>query len=230
VWNRPIIVFMLLLWPSVGLSALMADWRFDEYGWRALANELVDFSGNGRHGRSSEIINYTTEGALCGAADLTRSSATDYFSLNRDVLNGKSNFSIAIWGKLPSSVTSHQALFSAAASNSPNEILLEFSYSERRLKMHFNGRYFAFLENYFPNDNQWHQYIWVRRQGDHCLYIDGQSYGCINPNDSSYVGVDVNGLAAVKPPIRTAMVIRSDSKAFPMKSKTKEEWSVTCSL
>jgi MSHA biogenesis protein MshQ len=192
---RPgLFLLLLLLAASSPAAVLTGDWHFDEYGWRGFANELNDFSGNNRHGRASEIIDYTPDGALCGAADLTRSSASDYFSLNRDAINGRFDFSLSIWGKMPSTVNQSQALFSAATSNSSNELLLYFNRQETRLELHFNSNIIGVLNNYFPNDDAWHNYIWVRSQNNHCLLIDGQFLGCVNPNDNSRVDVDVNGL------------------------------------
>jgi uncharacterized membrane protein len=191
---RPgLFLLLLLLAASSPAAVLTGDWHFDEYGWRGFANELNDFSGNNRHGRASEIIDYTPDGALCGAADLTRSSASDYFSLNRDAINGRRDFSISIWGKMPSYVNQIQTLFSAANSNSPNEVMMVFEPQDRRMALYLNNRVVLYVTGLYPNDDTWHHYIWTRNGTQNCIFYDG-AYGCANLSDTDPVYVDINGL------------------------------------
>ena len=201
------LLFVFLSCFSVMVNAatvIEADWRLDEFDWTGQANEVVDSSGSDNHGQSNGVLYSTAIGALCGAVDLTANSSSDYISLNRNALNGATDFSIAYWGKLPSSVvsTQTQTVLSGAAGGSDEEVIIRFVQVSDVWRYQFivNG-YTIQLNNYFPNDDAWHHFIWTRNASQqsgvsdqYCLYIDGASIGCAELGQTGQVSIDSGGL------------------------------------
>lgn len=184
-------------------TVLEAEWHFDEFDWTGQAGEVVDFSGSNHVGQSNGFLYSTVNGAVCGAADLTSNSDSDYFSLNNGALNGAMDFSIAYWAKLPTSVTpgQTQTLLSGVTGSASNGLRIEFVNinGQWRFQLAFNGAGSVLLD-YFPNDDTWHHFVWTRHVGGSgqpekvCVYVDGNALSCTDPRQNGQINIDAGGL------------------------------------
>jgi MSHA biogenesis protein MshQ len=176
------------------IPSVQAEWYFDELEWAADPNEVLDSSGNGYHGVASKSMTNSPEGVVCNAADLSESSTTDYVSLDGSALDGLNDFSISIWGKLDSSSSGAQTIFSGASSADINGVLMFFS-NTSTLRFYFRDSIVAtFSMPAAISDDDWHHYVWTRNEGQHCLYMDGVSQGCQSSSYTGDITVSSNGL------------------------------------
>ena len=99
-----------------------AEYRFDAASWNAVADEVVDSSGNGYHGVA--LATQPTEGKVCRAADFSDTTTADYISLNAGALDGIGDFTLTFWVK--SAWFGNAAVLSGARSGQANELLAWF--------------------------------------------------------------------------------------------------------
>ncbi|WP_136681010.1 LamG domain-containing protein [Neptunomonas sp. XY-337] len=166
---------------SYGQTTLQAAWYFDEAQWSGVAGEVIDSSGNGFDGRATKPIVNSSEGVVCGAADFSENSTTDGVILDADVLDRENNFSISVWGKLPTSATQSQTILSGAYRDNrrawDNSVLLFFS-NPRRVNLFYAQRNFLSANIAPINDDQWHHFVWTRSGNNNCFYLDGVRQTC----------------------------------------------------
>ncbi len=179
--------------PAPDLPTVRAAWYFDEIDWAAIAGEVLDSSGNTFHGVASQVMTNSADGVVCNAADFRENGTNDYASLNSDALSGLTNFSISIWGRLDSSRTQAQTIFSAASREYQNEVLMYFA-NIGNLQLHFRNRVVASYTLPAINDDVWHHYVWTRDGGTHCLFMDGVNQGCQTSTYTGAVTVNSGGL------------------------------------
>ncbi|MGY8873202.1 MAG: DUF6701 domain-containing protein, partial [Pseudomonadales bacterium] len=183
--------------PDGTLPLPNADWHLDEAVWEGEVDEIKDYSANSFHGVASQSMATSSDGVVCRAADLSRDGISDYISLDNAALDNSNDFSISVWGKLDSTRSGAQTIFSAASSTHTNGVLMFFS-STSSLQLYFRDSIVASYPLPSINDDQWHHYVWTRSAGQHCLFRDGVAQGCnLSSSVTSYVGVidvDVNGL------------------------------------
>ena len=172
---------------------VQATWYFDEVDWAGTANEVLDSSGNGYHGVASKPMLNSADGVVCKAADFREDGTRDYVSLNSSALSGLNDFSVSVWGKLDSSRSGAQTIFSAASSSHTNGVLMYFS-STTSLQLHFLNTIVATYSLAAISDNRWHHYVWTRNEGQHCLFVDGVSQGCKTGTYTGVVSVSSGGL------------------------------------
>jgi MSHA biogenesis protein MshQ len=181
---------------SVKLISLVSDHHFDESSWSGIAGEVLDSSGNDYHGVASKPMTNSTDGVVCNAADFSETGASDYVSLNGLALNNLDDFSISIWGKLDSSRSGPQTIFSAASNSDKNGVLMFFS-DTKTLSFYFRDTIVATYEfTDAISDDEWHHYVWTRKGDRHCLFMDGVSKGCqsASPFYEGSISVASNGL------------------------------------
>jgi MSHA biogenesis protein MshQ len=183
---------------SVELESLVSDHHFDEESWSGVAGEVIDSSGNDYHGVASKPMTNSTDGVVCNAADFTATGTSDYVSLNGLALNNLDDFSISIWGKLDSSRSGQQTIFSATSNSERygNGVLMFFS-NTKTLRFYFRDTIVATYEfTDAISDDEWHHYVWTRKGDQHCLFMDGVSKGCqsASPFYQGSISVASNGL------------------------------------
>lgn len=163
----------------VTLPLPRADWHLDEMAWVGAAGEIKDYSGNSFHGRASEAMITSPDGVVCRAIDLTRDNTYDYLNFNSAPLHAQNEISISVWGKTQE--TGSQALLSAFGPDHGNELLLWFDRSNYFQPLVKNDT-FSIGSNGFSTiniaDNQWHHFVYTRKNDKNCLYIDGTLQGC----------------------------------------------------
>ena len=170
-----------------------AAWYFDEFNWNATSDEVLDSSGNDYHGVASKAMSNSSDGVVCSAVDLREDSDTDYISLDGSALDGLDNFSVSVWGKLDSTRSGAQTIFSAASSSHTNGVLMFFS-NTSTLRFYFRNTIVATYTLPPINDDLWHHYVWTRNEGSHCLFMDGVSQGCQTGTYTGDISVSTNGL------------------------------------
>ena len=170
-----------------------AAWYFDELNLDAVPGEVLDASGNDYHGVASKPLSSSSDGVVCSAIDLREGGDTDYISLDGDALDDLDNFSVSVWGKLDSTRSGAQTIFSAASSSHTNGVLMFFS-NTSTLRFYFRNTIVATYTLPPINDDLWHHYVWTRNEGSHCLFMDGVSQGCQTGSYTDDISVSSNGL------------------------------------
>ena len=180
----------------------VADWRFDENNWNS-PNDVLDTSGNDYHGTAVNS-SPSSDAQLCNSADLTLAGTTDYLSMNKDALDGLTDFTMIVWAK--STGTQDSTILSAASGNSgaaTNEVVFYFDNNTRFwptiTASPFNTSTRLSTTTSAMRDGNWHQLVWTRdasaRQS--CFFFDGASQGCTthpSGDDSDPISVVTNGL------------------------------------
>ena len=187
--------------PVVVLSPV-ADWRFDEASWSG-ANDILDTSGNNYHGTAVNS-SPSSDAQLCNSADLTLSGATDYLSMNKDAMNGLSDFTVIVWAK--TTATQDSTILSVASANSSlgaNEAVMYFENNNRFwpsiTSSPFDTNTKLSSSTASMRDGLWHQLVWTRdaSAAQSCFLFDGVSQGCTthtDGDDTSPLTVISNGL------------------------------------
>lgn len=182
--------------------APVADWRFDENSWSG-TGDVLDSSGNDYHGTAFNT-SPTNDAQLCNAADLSANSTTDYLSMNKDAMDGLSDFTVVVWAK--STSTSDSTILSAASGNSgaeTNEAVMYFDNNNQFWPTITDSPFDSDTElsttTSGMRDGDWHQLVWTRTAASlqSCFYFDGVSQGCTthpDSDDSDPISVVTNGL------------------------------------
>ncbi len=186
----------------VAAIAPVADWRFDEASWSG-TNDILDTSGNDYHGTAVNS-SPSSDAQLCNSADLTLSGATDYLSMNKDAMNGLSDFTVIVWAKTTG--TQDSTILSAASANSSlgaNEAVMYFENNNRFwpsiTSSPFDTNTKLSSSTASMRDGLWHQLVWTRdaSTAQSCFLFDGVSQGCTthtDGDDTSPLTVISNGL------------------------------------
>lgn len=187
--------------PVVAIAPV-ADWRFDEASWSG-TNDILDTSGNDYHGTAVNS-SPSSDAQLCNSADLTLSGATDYLSMNKDAMNGLSDFTVIVWAKTTG--TQDSTILSAASANSSlgaNEAVMYFENNNRFwpsiTSSPFDTNTKLSSSTASMRDGLWHQLVWTRdaSTAQSCFLFDGVSQGCTthtDGDDTSPLTVISNGL------------------------------------
>ena len=180
---KPLISFMICLFSITYAFAAddpeipIADYRFDEFFYSDMENEVIDSIG-GFDGRAKST--QPIAGKICNAVDLSTTGTHDYLILDENVLTGQTDFTVSIWAKT-SKQTNQSILSGAGASN--NELLMWFTD-----KNHFR----PFLKNVsngvIPTtsiaDDNWHHLVWTRQGDQSCMYQDKVLKGCVTQSSA----------------------------------------------
>ena len=164
--------------PEISAATPIANFKFDEKEYADVAGEVKDSIGS-FHSRAKSA--QTVEGKVCQAVDLSATGTSDYVVLDKDVLDGKSEFSISVWAK--TAKTGSQSFVSGATSGSNNELLMWFTRDTSfrpYLKDQQNG---TLTISSFASDT-WRHLVWTHGDGKSCLYIDKVEQGCLSQTTS----------------------------------------------
>lgn len=183
--------------------APVADWRFDESSWGG-TNDVLDSSGNDYHGSAIVATPDTSDAQLCNSVDLTAAGTTDYLSMNKDAMDGLSDFTVIVWAK--TTATQDSTILSVASADSglgANEAVFYFEDNNRfwptitSASFQTNTK----LASTTPSmrDGDWHQLAWTRKEStaQSCFLLDGVSQGCVthtDGDDTSPLSVLAGGL------------------------------------
>lgn len=174
---KTIFYFLLpLLFIGVAHAAPYASWHLDELGNAGTSYILTDDQAS--YDGTAYVTPSTgnTGGKICSALDFSSSSSSDYAVLNKDSLNGATDFTLSIWHK--GSSNNGRAILSGARAGEDNEILLWIQDGSTRFIAYINGA--AASPITFPTiaDNQWHHLVWRRSGTQSCFFTDGVQRGC----------------------------------------------------
>ena len=161
--------------PQPGVDYDYADYHFDELGYHDGGSDEVKDSHWGKDGTPYDV--QTVPGKLCQAVDLTKSSTSDYVKFPPEVLDGTSDFTIAVWQKGKSGVDSN-ALLSAANRSQDNEILYWFQNSTT-FRGHLKNDQLN-ITSPDINDDTWHHLVWRLKGKTSCYFFDGVKKGCVD--------------------------------------------------
>jgi MSHA biogenesis protein MshQ len=154
----------------------IVNYRFDEDEYVDVANEVIDSIG-GFNGRASPMT--LVPGKVCNAADLSPVGITDFVTLDRDILNGKSDFTVSLWAK--TAKTGQQSFLSGARAGNANELIMWFpgaTQFQPYLQNSFNP---TIAVDSIASDT-WHHLVWTREGAQNCLYKDTVLQGCVTRN------------------------------------------------
>lgn len=151
-----------------------AEYKFDTCVFDGTTGDVKDSGTNAYHGTSFNAQTISTEKTLTRSVDFSANSNSDYIQLNPVLLNGKSDFSIALWVK--GSGPQDQALISMAHASENNEALLFITNGGTTFSPYIKGTTSSLT---IPDitDNTWHHLVWKRNgtTGQNCLVIDGNT-------------------------------------------------------
>jgi hypothetical protein len=150
---------------------IVAEYQFDETQYADVENEVIDSIGgfNGRAKNAQPVA-----GKVCNAVDLSATGVSDYLILDAEILDTKTDFTVALWAK--TSKTSNQALVSGAGSSSNNEAIMWFT-SATQFTPHIKSRLNNVTTGSIAGDS-WHHLVWTRQGAETCLYRDAALQGC----------------------------------------------------
>ena len=101
-------------WPQ---SGLVAEYRFEESSYSGAEAEVLDSSGNKRHGKMLGAVTSTASGKICRGMQVPNNttSAVAAFDSGIDVNAVGNSGTVAFWYKSVTSGTEHRMLFDASA-------------------------------------------------------------------------------------------------------------------
>lgn len=161
------------------VSSLIAEYRFDETEYTDTPNEIVDSVGD-FHGQAKN--SQPIEGKVCNAIDLSATGTSNYAVLDKDILTGKTDFSVSLWAK--TSKTSNQSILSGAGSNSSNELIMWFT-GHTRFRPYLKGSQNGIITTSSIADDNWQHLVWTREGSQSCLFVDKTLLGCVSQTTSS---------------------------------------------
>ncbi|KGJ94296.1 DUF6701 domain-containing protein [Colwellia psychrerythraea] len=159
---------------GIVVSSLIAEYRFDETEYNDTPDEIIDSIG-GFHGQAKN--SQPVEGKVCNAIDLSATGTSDYAVLDKDILTGKTDFSISLWSQ--TSKTSTQSILSGAGNNSSNELILWFT-NHTSFRPYLKGTQNGVITTPSIADDNWQHIVWTREGSQNCLFVDKQLVGCVS--------------------------------------------------
>ncbi|AAZ26356.1 LamG domain-containing protein [Colwellia psychrerythraea] len=158
---------------GIVVSSLIAEYRFDEIEYTDTPNEIIDSAG-GFHGQAKG--SQPVEGKVCNAIDLSATGTSDYAVLDKDILTGKTDFSISVWAK--TSKTSNQSVLSGAGSFSSNELIMWFE-NHTSFRPYLYNSQNGIITTSSIADNNWQHFVWTKEGSQSCLFVDKTLKGCV---------------------------------------------------
>ncbi len=155
---------------TLSIVDLKAEYRFDEcyLGSRGdgTSMNLIDQT-RVYDGVSYDVNTTDKETKVSRVGDFSKDSATDYISLNKNVINNLSSLSISFWIKTDS--TNQQTILSGANASDSNELSIIIDINGE-LKITTSEETITFSTTL--NDNNWHHVIWVRSKTLNRIYVN----------------------------------------------------------
>jgi len=78
-------LFALAAWLPAQAATLIAEYRFEEASWNGTAGEIIDSSGNGRHGVRVGTAAPTASGKVCRGADIPTNTSNATSAVNTGI-------------------------------------------------------------------------------------------------------------------------------------------------
>jgi MSHA biogenesis protein MshQ len=184
--SRSFVLWVGLLLASWATHAALPTptgaYYMDNCNWNGSANEVLDSSGNARHGTSSAGL--TTDAAtskVCRSASFPASNGTEreyFINVPAATLHGLTDFTIAIWYKATD--THEGGLISGMRSGEDEALLLLFDRKgadKADIKTYINGTKKEYKNLAGIGDGNWHHVVWKRSGTTETVYVDGVSKG-----------------------------------------------------
>jgi MSHA biogenesis protein MshQ len=159
---------------GIVVSSLIAEYRFDETEYNDTPNEITDSVG-GFHGQAKG--SQPVEGKVCNAIDLSATGTTNYAVLDKDILTGKTDFTISLWSQ--TSKTSNQSILSGAGNNSSNELIMWFT-NHTSFRPYLKASQNGVIATSTIADDNWQHLVWTREGDQNCLFVDKELKGCVS--------------------------------------------------
>lgn len=171
----------------------VADYRFDECSWTSgTAGAVADSSGNG-YGGTPYSVTTAENGVVQRAADLSADSAADYIRWPVGILNGRTNFTVALWFKTSVSKAQQEILHGLGSSTTDDEIEIYLINSNKiRVNLRDKGNDYTAAASF--TDGAWHHLAVSRFGKKVCVYLDATSLGCNNRSSTALSITDTNAL------------------------------------
>lgn len=152
----------------------ITEHRFDETLYTGAPGEVIDSIGD-FHGQA--INSQPVEGKVCNAIDLSTTGTSNYAVLDKDILTGKTDFTISLWSQ--TSKTSNQSILSGAGNNSSNELIMWFT-NHTSFRPFLKGSQNGVITTPSIADDNWQHIVWRREGSQNCLFIDKELQGCVS--------------------------------------------------
>lgn len=175
------------------MTGIIGLWRFNESGsYTGATGEMVDSSGNARHGERTGTGGTTTTGLFNRALSPTPGSTT--MRVHSSVIGANHNtFSFSIWYKGNGTLTNWPALVYRGSASSPtwairidqNASFHGAPYFESNTSGSFQQVY---TNHATQNDGKWHHVGLVVTNGSVSLFVDGTKYTGTYTFGSGYTG------------------------------------------
>jgi MSHA biogenesis protein MshQ len=149
------------------------EYRFDETEYTDTPDEIIDSIG-GFHGQAKN--SQPVEGKVCNAIDLSTGGTSDYAVLDKDILTGKTDFTISLWSQ--TSKTSNQSILSGAG-NTNNELIMWFT-NHTNFRPYLKNAQNGVITTPSIADDNWQHIVWTREGSQNCLFVDKQLRGCVS--------------------------------------------------
>ncbi|MDK9725774.1 MAG: right-handed parallel beta-helix repeat-containing protein [Sterolibacteriaceae bacterium MAG5] len=171
----------------------VADYRFDECSWTSgTAGAVADSSGNGYNGTPYSVTT-AANGVVQRAADLSANSASDYLQWPIGILNGRTNFTVALWFKTSVSKAQQEILHGLGSSTTDDEIEIYLINSNKiRVNLRNKGNDYSASTSF--TDGAWHHLAVSRFGKKVCVYLDATSLGCNNRSSNALSITNANAL------------------------------------
>jgi hypothetical protein len=160
-----------------------SEYHFDELGWDGTEDEIRDAHWD-KHGKGHNI--QSVEGKICNGMDLTPDGTDDYAFLDEGILDGATNFTIAVWHKGTSA--NSKTLLHGAYSGEDNEVSFWFDNSTRfNPEIHEENHQISTSN---INNGNWHHLVWRTENKETCIFIDGSKEGCYTYNSLRTLNIE----------------------------------------
>lgn len=155
-------------------STPIADYRFDEFRYNDVDDEVIDSIG-GFHGRAKS--SQPVAGKICNAIDLSDTGIDDYVILDENILSNKTDFSVSLW--VQTSKLTNQSVLSGAEAADNNELIMWFP-SHTQFQPHLDDSNSGSLtiDSITTDADTWNHIVWTRAGSQNCLYRNKIFQGC----------------------------------------------------
>jgi len=169
-------------------QGLVGYWKMDETTWDGTPAEVVDSSGNGNHGTSTNALATTT--AKFGNAGDFNTSTNRIDIIDSDTFDfGSNNFTISGWAKINGSLSSSRSSivnkWNTGASPGTNEWGFGVGSGSNKtpaLTIVSDSTNYSVISPTEISSDEWHYIVGVRRDDYTYIYVDGVEMS------STYVG------------------------------------------
>ena len=163
---------------TTSACTVVADYRFDECSWTSgTSNAVTDASGNNYHGTPYSVTT-ATGGVVQRAADLSASGVADYIKWPIDILNGRTDFTAALWFKTSVGNQAQQEILHGLGGNQDDDEIEIYLINATQIRVNLFDTGNTYTSGSSFADGSWHHLAVTRSGTNVCVYLDATSLGC----------------------------------------------------